>query len=274
MRQKKVKKYFEDNPQICDVLKKQLHQYAENTIQDKDIPDFEVFLSRNKAIRTIYAESENPSRVNDKHVRPWFLKRRVFTPLVCGLVLLVFFAFTPIGHAWVEKLITTAVQWYSSGVRIDHASKINTIDQYDISAIPKDDTEESNIGHFNTWHAVRSYMGINIAYCNDHLNDIVDIEVITEDDFSRIQSVYIINYQEVTITQMNSAENFAASANMNFEDANAIEFTHPDNMSFIGYINSDYAYSIAYIDNVSISVHAKNIDYNSYVAILEKIRFE
>lgn len=255
---KKIQKNLKGNPDIYDKVLYGLDSYA--SIKKEEIPSFDEVYGD---ILNNHIESVNKSNVKPQKHTSFFIKKAFYVPACICIVLAVFF-FTPTGKAFAEDICRTVVQWFDSGVNVQHGKgEVMT------------ETDEPGSILFASIQDVRSETNQKIAWNKDNK---------LEDKFSltyygaelKIISNYLTQKdEEITITQSILTEGDAEwGATISSDGGTAVDIAMPDGSHFIGYANDNYCYAINYQNNTSIEVFSEDTDYDSFIKFIKGILVE
>ena len=265
-RKRKVKKYFLKHPEKPESLRREVRNISDNMkhiIKDEDIPDFSEFSAYYKDIAPNFDQSNHAGHVKSKQSpKPWYKRLALVVPVSIVLILIMFIAFTPVGHAFADSIYKTIVQWFDNGVDIHHGTS-------DVTS----DIQETVTDSFYTIEDVQSELGISVAYTNQAaLNNPIEVE--KDDSIIKIQSTYMYDSQQIIVTQTIYANNTEWDSSIQFDDGQPIDETLNNNLRFIGYVQEDTSYAIAYVDNMTIDIYAEKIDYDDFINFIREMVIE
>lgn len=254
--EKKIRKYFEDHPEIRDKVLEGIDEYT--SIKNENIPSFDELYGD-----TIRKYKKKPTRIKLKqNKKPLFVRKALLIPISLCLAIGVF-VLTPVGQALAKNIYQTIIQWFDSGVNIHHGT----------SNVPPESTE-STVKYFKTINDTKTAIDEKIAWNID--NNIIDTISVS---YTGIEIRIVTNYatssnSEITITQTILDDDTEWDANISSDNGMAIDLLLDDETHFVGYVNNNYCFAIAYRENTSVEVFAENTEYDSFVSFLEGIRFD
>ena len=254
---KKIQKNIKGNPDIFDKVLYGLDSYA--SIKKEEIPSFDEVYGD---ILNNHIESVNKNEKSQKHTS-FFLKKAFYVPACICIVLAVFF-FTPAGKAFAEDIYRTVVQWFDSGVNVQHGKG-------EVMA----ETDEPGSILFVSIQDVRSETNQKIAWNKDNnLKDRISLTYYGAE--LKIISNYLTQKdEEITITQCIMTEGETEwAATISSDGGTAVDIAMPDGSHFIGYANGNYCYAINYQNNRSIEVSSEESDYDSFIEFIKGILVE
>jgi len=263
----RIKKYLSSKPETLNAVKHDLFEYAAHIIPDEDIPEFEQFVSRSSAVKTIFEESNSgPARLAKE---PWYKKKALLVTAAAVFIVTLFMGFTPIGHAVAETVFKTVVQWFDSGAVISHEAKGADAPPL---VIPVDDAE-TTIERYDSFDELRSKLGYKMVRLSN-MSGKPQIEVTFFEDIIEISSAYVNDAYEVYVTQTIYPSGVEGSTGITLGDAEPVDVVLPDNTRFIGHAHDGFGSVTAYKDDMQISLYAVNTNYESFVTLLEGIVIE
>lgn len=263
-KQKKVKKYLIEHPEILEAMQQEMDQYSEHRIDDNDIPSFEDFLSRHELIAQHYREYKSTEvEPNIQKAKPQWYRRKSLIAVATALIIIIIFSLTPMGQAFASNIYKTVVNWFDGGVNIQHGQSDSS------GAVIEPQTE-----YFSSIEEISSKYDISVIY-NRELEKNDDFKVETTDKtLVRISANYLIGDHEISLIQTVYFDNTEWDTNISFDDGQSIDYTTNDSIRFLGYVEENSGYAIAYQDNMSIEVFSEKIDYNEMISFIKGLSVE
>lgn len=252
---KKLQKNFKDNPEILDKVLDELDKFT--SIKKEDIPSFDEVYGDILKDCCVIKKNRNQS---SKH---FFLKKAVLIPACICIVLGAFFI-TPAGKAFAENISGTIVQWFDSGVSIQHGkSDLN------------DESNQLISMDCVSIQDVRDATKQRIAWNKD--NHIQGRVFVTQygSELQIVTKYLIPKDSEIIINQTILMEGESSwGATISSDEGTAIDVVMPDESHFIGYANDNYCTAINFQNNISIEVVSEDTDYDSFVEFIKGIVIE
>ena len=257
-KQKRVKTYLAEHPEILEGIKIELSEYSFGQIDDADIPDFQEFLSRKNGMAKYFKTPDSHHNNIPYHFsKTWYRRIGVVIPLAFILLAFFFMAFTTTGKALAEDIYRTIIHWFDDSVNI----------QYGPDNAPYE-TPGATARYFDSFSEIEVLLKIETAQNNQAvLYDKIKVEQ-TKDDVIIIRSNYISGFNEFDVTQTSIHGKTVWNSNLQYPEGQIIDET-VGGMRFVGYILDHHAYAIAYTEEMSVQIIAEEIDYDSFISFIK-----
>ncbi|MHB1314210.1 MAG: hypothetical protein ACYCX2_01845 [Christensenellales bacterium] len=251
MREKKIKQYIKEHPELLSA-----DDDTATFIPDGEIPDIQWFLEENRGLL-----GEKETRTKKK---PWYQSKWFLVPTATVLVFGIFCATTPIGNATADIIYDTLVEWFTGKVTIRSQSGRIQPGQED-----PDTVQETS---FRTLGEVRAEFKVKIAENEAAAPEKIIVQA--DDAFIRIISTHTTPGGAIVLNQLIMYVNSGGTSIVDINHGQPLKEALPDGTEITGYVDAGSAYAVGHLEDMTIEISSESITYDEFVNFIKGIRIK